>query len=76
MCGKSVGDGSGASSCFCDTNCLNFGDCCPDYENECAGGAGILMAHFFFFDIREKGEDYRYCFFPNNSWIHLHCVLV
>jgi len=31
FCGEAGEDGS----CFCDTECVEFGDCCPDYEEFC-----------------------------------------
>ena len=24
--------------CYCDHNCLNMGDCCPDFKDYCGGG--------------------------------------
>ncbi|TVR78482.1 MAG: hypothetical protein EA412_08580 [Chitinophagaceae bacterium] len=26
--------------CWCDANCVTYGDCCADYQTECAGGSG------------------------------------
>ena len=24
--------------CYCDHNCINMGDCCPDFKDYCGGG--------------------------------------
>ena len=33
---------SESAACFCDTFCLMYGDCCPDYNDECSTLAGSL----------------------------------
>ena len=32
--------GGYAESCYCDDVCEEYGDCCPDYWDECQGGGG------------------------------------
>jgi len=32
--------GENAGSCYCDDLCESYGDCCPDYWDECLGGGG------------------------------------
>lgn len=29
--------GSSAATCYCDSTCVDYGDCCPDYQQECGG---------------------------------------
>ena len=31
---------SGVSNCWCDTACLNYGDCCDDYQEVCGASTG------------------------------------
>lgn len=37
MCGESSTDGAG-NVCWCDDECLDNGDCCSDYQAQCASG--------------------------------------
>jgi hypothetical protein len=36
VCGASEDQGG----CFCDDSCVQYDDCCGDYESECGGGGG------------------------------------
>lgn len=42
LCGQAYPPGSdeNTAECFCDSECSNFGDCCPDYQTVCGGGTG------------------------------------
>ena len=30
--------------CYCDHNCLNMGDCCPDFKDYCGGIFALTLA--------------------------------
>ena len=32
--------------CYCDHNCLNMGDCCPDFKDYCGGGDFFTVGAF------------------------------
>lgn len=34
-CENSCGTTSSTGSCYCDTACVKYGDCCPDYKEKC-----------------------------------------
>ncbi len=34
------GGGNNANSCYCDSSCTSFGDCCADYQPVCNGNTG------------------------------------
>lgn len=42
LCGQAYPPGSdeNTAECFCDSECSNFGDCCPDYQIVCGGDTG------------------------------------
>lgn len=39
-CSGACGTSEDQGGCFCDDSCVEYGDCCGDYESECGGGGG------------------------------------
>jgi hypothetical protein len=35
--GRCNANDAGATLCWCDASCMQFGDCCPDFQSECSG---------------------------------------